>query len=107
MPHFTVIDATDAPHFDGQTYDPKADHQRLFAQLLRVKAVLADGEWHSLDAVAARARCPQQSASARMRDLRKTKFGAHIIEKRCIGRGLWLYRMVVNRDATVHVGRSA
>lgn len=107
MPHFSVINAEDAPHFDGRTYSPDDDHDRLLRQLQRVRAVLADGKWHTLDAVAARAYCPQQSASARMRDLRKAKFGAHTIEKRCIGRGMWLYRMVVNGDPAVIVGRSA
>lgn len=69
-------------HFDGVTYDPALDKGRLMSQLKRVFDVMADGSWHTLPEIAAAAGGSEPSVSARLRDLRKPKFGSYGIERR-------------------------
>jgi predicted dehydrogenase len=85
--------------FDGRTYERPRDHDRLFAQLTRVRGVMADHAWHTLDAIAARTADPPASVSARLRDLRKAKFGHLTIERRYLDRGLFEYRWPEDTDA--------
>lgn len=82
------------PDFDGETYDRGRDHPRLTSQLQRVQDVLVDGSWRTLDEIAVRTGAPAASVSARLRDLRKQKFGGHVIEREYLARGLFQYRMV-------------
>ncbi len=82
------------PAFDGSTYDASRDGGRLYAQLYRVRELMADGCWHSLAALSAAAGDPEASISARIRDLRKPKFGGHLVERRYVSSGLWEYRLL-------------
>lgn len=79
--------------FDGHTYDADRDHDRLRAQLNRVKSAMSDGEWHTLAFLSGYLGDPEASISARLRDLRKPKFGGHTIERRYVVRGLFEYRL--------------
>lgn len=85
--------------FDGATYDEARDGERLARQMGRVRAVMGDGAWHTLPEIASLTGYPEASISARLRDLRKAKFGGHVVERRFAGHGLWQYR-VVGRDET-------
>lgn len=80
--------------FDGGTYDEARDYERLKGQLQQVHATMADGRWYSLRDLALRCNGSEASVSARLRDLRKPKYGARTIERRHVTRGLFLYRMV-------------
>jgi len=80
-------------HFDGVTYDPARDHDRLGKQLGRTYAALSDANWHTLPELSRITGDPEASISARIRDLRKDKFDGHIVERRYVRRGLWEYRM--------------
>lgn len=82
--------------FDGQTYEPDRDGERLFRQARLVWRVMRDGQWRTLYEIAARVGAPSQSVSARLRDLRKKRFGAHTVERRHIGQGIFEYRLVVS-----------
>ncbi len=91
-----------APHFDGETYVPPLDHERLTKQLARVKAVMLDGRWRTLRELADETGDPESSISARLRDLRKEKFGAYVIERRRRGEGrcgLFEYRLLRRETA--------
>jgi hypothetical protein len=82
--------------FDGDTFDPDLDGTRLFAQLKRVRALMGDGAWRTLAEISAATADPEASISARLRDLRKPKFGAFTIERRRRGEahhGLFEYRL--------------
>ena len=81
------------PEFDGETYEPARDADRLHAQLARVFAALRDSQWHTLTELARATGDPTPSISARLRDLRKAKFGGHVIARRYVDRGLWAYRL--------------
>lgn len=86
-------------HFDGETYVPEFDHDRLKGQMLRVYKLLSffgKGHqlWLSLADLERGTGDPQASISARIRDLRKAKFGSHNVHKRRRGNpsmGVWEY----------------
>ena len=85
-----------AERFDGQTYDPAHDRQRLTSQLARVKQCQADEQWRTLAEIHAITGDPEASISARLRDLRRSRFGGYQIDRRRRGpacNGLWEYRM--------------
>jgi hypothetical protein len=82
------------PDFDGETYDRERDYGRLVSQLHRVQAIMADGNWHTLDELAGKTGGSPAAVSARLRDLRKPKFGGHEVIRRYLGNGLWEYRYV-------------
>jgi len=92
---FTPATATLAPrpHHDGETYDPSRDKLRLNAQTQRVYDVMRRGEWLTLHEISTATGDPEASVSARLRDLRKERFGGYKIERRRRGGGLWEYRL--------------
>ena len=79
--------------FDGATYDPGRDSERLNRQLVAVRRAMSDFEWHTLYALSLITGAPEASVSARLRDLRKAKHGGRIVERRYVGDGLWEYRL--------------
>jgi predicted transcriptional regulator len=85
------------PEFDGHTYDRDEDYQRLGHQIRRVFDVMKDGAWRSLQDLTRQTGDPEASVSARIRDLRKDKFGKWIITRQRMvsgkGRGSWIYRL--------------
>lgn len=80
---------------DGATFDQKRDLSRLNAQMMDVYRLMMDGKWRPLFAIAAHTGHPEASVSARVRDLRKDKFGGHIVERKYIANGVFHYRLVV------------
>ena len=67
-------------HFDGDTYEAEYDFDRLTTQLARTFNVIADGQWRTLGEIAELTGAPEASASARLRDLRKQKFGGYTVD---------------------------
>lgn len=80
--------------FDGASYEPDQDHKRLRKQLEAVRSIMADGEYHTLAELAGKVGCETQSASARIRDLRKPRYGSETIERKRIDGGLYGYKLV-------------
>ncbi len=80
---------------DGQTFDAARDGARLSAQLDAVKALMADSSWRTLAQIADAVKAPEASVSARLRDLRKPKHGAFLVEREHVSRGLFRYRVSV------------
>jgi len=81
--------------FDGKTFDPALDLERLSNQVGRTFSAMLDRGWLTLGEIAAMTRDPEASISARLRDLRKPRFGGYVIERRRRTVGLWEYRMLV------------
>ena len=83
------------PDFDGVTYKRDRDGDRLGAQLHAVKQYMLSlkGTWRTLPEIARLVGYPATSVSARLRDLRKEKFGGYNVERRYVGDGLWEYRV--------------
>ena len=83
-------------HFDGATYEAAQDFTRLNTQLRAVRDLMRDGTWRSLNQIATATGYPEASLSARLRDLRKLKFGLHTVQRRRAGegRGTFEYRVL-------------
>lgn len=83
--------------FDGITFSPRFDRERLGAQLRRVFEFMEKGGWYTLGEIARHTGDASEAAiSARLRDLRKPKFGGFTVERRRRGEprnGLWEYRL--------------
>jgi hypothetical protein len=73
------------PQFDGETYDEKLDGARLARQLDLVRDYMLDlprGRFVTLNEIARSTGFPEASISARLRDLRKTRFGRYLVLRR-------------------------
>lgn len=81
------------PVFDGATFTPELDADRLTTQLSRVKALMLDGHWHSLAEIARRVGGSEAGVSARLRDLRKPRNGGYTVERERVQDGLFEYRI--------------
>ena len=80
--------------FDGETFDFDRDAERLTGQLDRVRSVMRDGRWRTLAEIAARVEGSEAGVSARLRDLRKPRFGGLTVEREYVERGIWRYRVL-------------
>lgn len=69
------------PIRDGETYDHERDGARLNRQAHAVYALMRDQRWRTLAEIAERLGEPEASVSARLRDLRKEKFGGFLVER--------------------------
>lgn len=85
------------PEFDGKTFDPVKDASRLRVQLDKVRSVMLGGGWHTLKQIAENVGASEASCSARLRDLRKIRYGAYVIDRRGVHgrRGLFEYRLAI------------
>jgi hypothetical protein len=92
------------PDFDGETIDQERDKPRLFPQLQRVGGAMKDGHWRTLQQVSVVTGDPEASVSARLRDLRKPKFGGHQVERRYVSDGLHEYKLTLNQQTTMPLG---
>jgi hypothetical protein len=92
--------------FRGVTYERDKDGKRLWTQLGAVKQLLvhgaearAGGQWRTLKDLKTilwthfLIRASEAGISARIRDLRKEKFGGYQVERKRLSAGLWAYRI--------------
>lgn len=82
-------------YFDGATYDHARDSARLGDQMASVFDLMKDGQWRTLQEIAGAVGAPESSVSARLRDLRKPRFGGYRVERRYICRGCFKYQLIV------------
>lgn len=82
-------------YFDGSTYQHGRDSGRLGDQMLAVFDLMKDGQERTLQEISRAVGAPESSASARLRDLRKPRFGGYCVERRHVHRGSFLYRLIV------------
>jgi hypothetical protein len=88
--------------FDGKTYVNDLDQQRLSGQLLAVHSLMSDHQWRTLaEIVCLLGKGSETGVSARLRDLRKPRFGSLTVEsRRRQPGGLWEYRITESGNAT-------
>lgn len=79
--------STNKLRFDGDTYEASLDRERLANQLGRVRRLMSDSRWRTLLEISDATGDPQSSVSARLRDLRKPRFGSLIVNRRRRGEG--------------------
>ena len=85
-------------NFDGPTFVPGFDAERLKGQMRRVFDLMKDGQWRTLREISSFHDCHDSEAaiSARLRDLRKIRFGGFMVDRRRRGdpgSGLFEYRV--------------
>jgi len=87
--------------FGGATAQSE-DVVRLQTQLYCVYAIMHDGGWRTIWQIVWILKqkfgldVMQTSVSARLRDLRKPKFGSHDVQRDNVGAGEWRYRLLLN-----------
>jgi len=81
--------------FDGADYVPPRDDPRLSVQYWRIFVLMRDGRWRSLSEIARVTGDPPASISAQLRHMRKRRFGAHTVNRRYLGDGLYEYQLIV------------
>lgn len=77
--------------FDGSTFVPELDRTRLKAQLVRVRELMRDGLPRTLSQIADATGDPESSVSARLRDLRKPRYGMWTVCRKRLPNGLHMY----------------
>jgi hypothetical protein len=83
--------------FDGLAdQEGAAKDQRLLSQLARVYEAMSDGRYHTLAELSELTDAPEPSISARIRDLRKPRFGGYAIQHHVRGtnKTKHVYRLV-------------
>ncbi len=85
------------PSFAGSDYVPARDEARLSGQLADIFSLMKDGQWRTLDRIHRATGHPPASISAQLRHLRASRHGAHTVNKRHDGGGLFSYQLVVNQ----------
>jgi len=86
--------------FDGETYNHEKDNSRLTSQLNRVFNAMKDGKYRTLREIEDLVDAPQASISARLRDLRKRKFGGFSVHRVNMGGGLFHYRLMIENETS-------
>jgi hypothetical protein len=84
MEGFDLFNQPVFPERDGQTFDATLDGERLAAQHARIKALMQDGRFRTLDEI-----------SDGLRDFRKERFGKLTVDRRRRSKGLHEYRLQV------------
>jgi hypothetical protein len=80
---------------DGVTFDPARDGKRLNKQAQDTYNLMADGRWRTLSAISRATGHPEASVSARLRDLRKPRFGGYTVNRRFDDHArVWEYQLV-------------
>ena len=83
--------------FNGSDYVPQYDDVRLTTQHGRIKELMLDGVWRTLEEISSATNDPASSVSAQLRHLRKERFGGYIVNKRSAGdrlTGLYEYQLL-------------
>ena len=79
---------------DGATFHMEHDSARLGRLLDAVRDRMGDGRWWTLARLSAVTGGSEAGVSARIRDLRKPRFGGHTVDRRRTDGGLWEYRLL-------------
>ena len=90
---FTQRQARKRLYFDGATFSAALDSDRLTSQLAKVYGLMRDGRWRTLGDIRGIVGGSEAGVSARLRDLRKKRFGGFTVERQRCPDSLWEYRM--------------
>jgi hypothetical protein len=76
--------------------DESQDWRQLTNQLARVRVYMLQSNWRTLREIEDALGHPQASISARLRDLRKSRYGSYIVaRRRREGMKVWEYRVMI------------
>jgi hypothetical protein len=89
------------PDFDGDTFDRERDGKRLLTQQQAVESLMRDGKARTIPEIVAGIKryygvtATESGVSARIRDLRKTKFGGYRVDSTYRAAGVWEYKIIM------------
>jgi len=86
---------TQVQQFGGDTFSAARDGARLAKQYDAVFDLMKDGMPRTLHEIESATGYSVASISARLRDMRKDKFGGHQVVRVYIAKGLHSYRVIV------------
>ena len=78
----------------GRT-QPRCDMGYFRAQLQRVKYLMIDEQWRTLQQISEATGDPEASVSARLRDLRKEKHGSYTVNLRQLANNKYEYQVTL------------
>lgn len=84
--------------FDGETFDKTLDGPRLNRQLDRVFALMSDGKYRTLREIAEAVGGSEAGVSARLRDLKKPRFGSYRVGRVRQASGVHYYKVYPKED---------
>jgi hypothetical protein len=79
----------------GPAFDEEKDENRLARQNVKIRQLMIDGNWRSLNEISNILNFPEASVSAQLRHLRKPRFGAFLVRKRRRTVGTWEYQVTL------------
>ena len=88
-------------------YVPEIDDPRLVPNMERVRLLMEDQVWRTLGEIADESGLRAESVSAHIRDLRKLKNGAYVVDRRARGSrhaGLFEYRLLPPGTVSAYSG---
>lgn len=83
-------------YFDGADYQHQLDFERLTGQMKRIYDLMKDGNYRTLKQISTLTGDPEASISAQLRNFRKARFGAHQVNRKRIGDGVYAYQLLPN-----------
>jgi hypothetical protein len=90
----TTMTTNNPNFFDGVDYTHSKDYERLSGQLKEIYGLMSDGQWRTVEKIEKSTGYPANSIQAQLRNLRKERFGAYLVERRRITEsGLYEYRV--------------
>jgi len=79
--------------FDGADIQHERDSPRLTTQLDKIRTLMSDGKWWTIDELHLVTGYPHASISAQTRNLRKKRMGGYTVERRHESNGLYSFRL--------------
>ena len=86
--------------FNGSDYNHERDGSRLSTQYWDLYNLMRDGERRTLNRIAIITGHPPASISAQLRHMRKVRFGSNTVNKHHLGKGLYEYELIINREVS-------
>jgi hypothetical protein len=85
--------------FNGSDYNHDEDSQRLSNQYWDIYNLMRDGKCRTLQHISNITHHPPASISAQLRHMRKVRFGSNTVNKHHLGKGLYEYELIVNKES--------
>jgi hypothetical protein len=86
--------------FNGSDYNHDEDNQRLSNQYWDLFNCMRDGKRRTLRTIETITGYPPASISAQLRHMRKVRFGSNTVNKHHLGKGLYEYELIVNKESS-------
>lgn len=86
----------DQPEFHGEGVKTESDRKRVKGGIRKVYNFVKMGDWHTLEEISKATGVPEPSVSAHLRCFRREKYGRQQVDRKHVGGGLHMYRLIQN-----------